>query len=310
MPVGRPPTRRRERASASTRETGVSGLLDLLRCPRCGRPDLREGEQLSCGACGAGFASVDGFPVLLSPASGDDPVRARIASYYDGAAEGYELAHGIGHPGGAWSIANKYVPFLARHLRPGDSVLEIGSGTGRLTVDLLKLAGTVVASDVAPGMLRWAKRSNRLATGVVADAEALPFRDGVFDACVAMNALSYCVDKDAALREAARVLRPGGKLLLIDMNYLLHFPYLLLGIREWRKSRLWTRQLLESTPWGWRHRLVRAGFRVAEAFEFNWVPHRFPGAAVGVMSLADRVLSRVPLVRRCAMRIGITAVKP
>ena len=264
---------------------------------------------MSCGTCGAAFPVVDGFPVLLPSASRSDPVRSRIASYYDGAAEGYEFSHGIGRPGGGWSITNRYVPFLARHLHPGDAVLEIGSGTGRLTGEIRKLSGTVVASDVAPGMLRWAKRHNGVAVGVVADAEALPFRDGLFDACVAMNALSYCVDKDAALREAARVLRPGGKLLLIDMNYLLHVPYLLLGIREWRKARLWTRQLLESTPWGWRRRLVSAGFRVDEAFEFNWVPHRFPGYAVRVMAGADGILSRLPFVRRFAMRIGIAAVR-
>jgi len=248
---------------------------------------------------------------MVLPAPAGEAVKARIAGYYDEAAPGYEASHGIGRPGGTWSIANRYVPFLARHLKPGDTVLEIGSGTGRLTAELAKLSATVIASDIAPGMLKWARQANGLGAGVVADAERLPFRTGVFDACVAMNALSYCVDKDAAVREAHRVLKPGGTLLLIDMNYLLHFPYLLLGLWEWRKARLWTRQLLASTPWGWRRRLRDAGFTINEAFEFNWVPHRFSERTVRRwMVPADRVLSRIPLVRRCAMRIGIAAVKP
>jgi ubiquinone/menaquinone biosynthesis C-methylase UbiE len=253
---------------------------------------------------------VDGFPVLRPPAAPGTAVKNAIADYYDEAAGDYEQSHGIGHPGGDWGIANKYVPFLSRYLRPDDTVLEIGTGTGRLTPRLAGLSKTVVASDIALGMLRWGKRAHGLGDAVVADAEMLPFRDGVFDAIVEMNAISYCTDKDAALRESFRVLKPGGRFLLIDMNYLLHVPYLLLGIREWGKARFWTRQLLESTPWGWRRRLRRAGFEILEAFEFNWVPHRFSEPAVRRMAPLDRVLSRVPLVRRFAMRIGIAARRP
>ncbi|MEK7474248.1 MAG: methyltransferase domain-containing protein [Candidatus Coatesbacteria bacterium] len=287
----------------------MSVFAGLLRCPRCGSADLDEGSSFACPACAATYEVAAGFPVLTLPGPG--ATRTRIAAYYDAAAPGYEASHGIGHPGGAWSIREKYVPFLARHLGPRDTVLEIGAGTGKLTVELRRMAGRVIASDIAPGMLRWAREHGRLEAGVVADAERLPFRDGVFDAVVAMNALSYCVDKDAALGETRRVLKPGGRLLLIDMNYLLHFPYLLLGLREWRKARLWTGQLLESTPWGWNRRIRAAGFRITEAFEFNWVPHRFEETAVRRwMAPADRLLSRIPLVRRCAMRIGIAAVAP
>jgi ubiquinone/menaquinone biosynthesis C-methylase UbiE len=289
----------------------MADLAGLLRCPRCGSADLDGDGPFACPGCGTTYEVAAGFPVLTVPRPAGGDARERIAAYYDRTAPDYELSHGIGRPGGGWSIANKYVPFLARHLGPRDIVLEIGTGTGKLIVELRRMTARVIASDIAPGMLRWAREHGRLEAAVVADAERLPFRDGVFDAVVAMNALSYCVDKDAALGEARRVLKPGGRLLLIDMNYLLHLPYLLLGLKEWRKARLWTGQLLESTPWGWKRRLRAAGFRIEEAFEFNWVPHRFSEAAVRRwMAPADRVLSRIPVLRRCAMRIGIAAVTP
>lgn len=288
-------------------------MLPFLRCPACRAAALAEtGEGLRCGSCGATFRAVEGIPLLSGPAAARvDGVTQGISAYYDVAAGEYEMGHGIGRPGGDWSIARKYVPLLRRLLAPGDAVLEIGAGTGKLTEHLVGLAGTVIASDIAPGMLRFGRARNGLGAAVVADAEALPFRDGAFDAVVAMNALSYCVHKDAALAEAYRVLKPGGRLVLIDMNYLVHVPYLLLGLKEWKKARLWTAQLLESTPWGWRRRVTRAGFAVEESFAFNWVPHRFSRAAVAaVFAPLDAVLSRLPLVRRCAMRLAVIARKP
>lgn len=284
----------------------MSGWRGLLRCPGCGGV-LAGDDPLRCAGCGTAYPARDGIPVLLPPPAGD-PVAGRIAGYYDANAEGYERSHGIGWPGGDWSIARYYVPFIAPALGPEATVLEIGAGTGKVTRHLVPLARTVLASDIAPGMLAWGRARNGLRDAVVADAHRLPFADGAFDAVVAMNALSYCVDKDRALAEVRRVLRPGGRLILIDMNYLLFVPYLLLGLKEWRKARLWTRQLLQSTPWGWRRRLRAAGFEMLRGTEMNFVPHRFTRTVVRfVLAPLDAVLSRVPLLRRCAMRIAIDA---
>jgi len=258
---------------------------------------------LACPGCGARYAAADGIPVLLPPR---DPASAPIAAYYDGAATEYEQGHGIGRPGGAWAIRARYLPWLRTRLAGARRVLEVGAGTGLLTRELAALVPEVLASDIAPGMLRYGRERNGLGAAVAADAESLPFRDGAFDAVVAMNALSYCVHKERALAEVHRVLAPGGRLLMIDMNYVLFLPYHLLALKEWRKARLWTRQLLESTPWGWRRRLRAAGFGVEESAAFNWIPHRFGRAAVSALMPLDAVLSRVPLLRRCAMRLAFT----
>lgn len=288
-------------------------LLPVLRCPACRAAPYAAagGGGVACAACGGAWPDRDGvlhLPVAAAPA-GD--AAGAIAAYYDDTAAAYELAHGIGRAGGTWSISRKYVPFVAPHLTRDDAVLEIGAGTGKLTAELARLVRLVVPTDIAPGMLRHGRAVNGMGPAVVADAAALPFRDAAFDAVVAMNALSYCVRKDRALAETFRVLKPGGRLILIDMNYLLHLPYLLLGLAEWSRARLWTRQLLESTPWSWRRRLGAAGFEIAVRTEFNWVPHRFPRVLVEPWWAAvDAGLSRVPLLRRCAMRIGIVARRP
>lgn len=277
-----------------------------MRCPACGG-DLAGDAPLVCAGCRASYPVTDGIPRLRPPGA-DDPVARRIAGYYDTTAADYERGHGIGWPGGTWAIAHHYLPFLAPAIGPDDAVLEIGAGTGKLTRHLVPLAKTVIASDIAPGMLAWGRERNGLGEAVVADAERLPFRNHTFQVVVAMNALSYCVHKDRALAEARRVLVPGGRLVLIDMNYLLYLPYLLLGLKEWSKAKLWTRQLLQSTPWGWRRRLVDAGFAIMAQTELNFVPHRFTEPVVRrVLAPLDRILSRIPLVRRCAMRIAIIA---
>ncbi|MEK7764941.1 MAG: methyltransferase domain-containing protein, partial [bacterium] len=185
-------------------------------------------------------------------------------------------------------------------------MLELGAGTGLLTRALAKMSAEVVASDLALGMLRFGRERNGLELAVVADAERLPFRDASFDVVVAKNALSYCVHKDRALAEARRVLVPGGRLLLIDMNYVLYLPYHLLALKEWRKARLWTSQLLQSTPWGWRRRVTAAGFAIESLSALNWIPHRFGRAAVTALLPLDALLSRIPLLRWCAMRLALS----
>ncbi len=286
----------------------MSGIDGLLRCPACGSPGMKWAKRVTCKSCSASFPAEDGIAVLLPPSR--DPVRARIASYYDDNAGEYEQSHGIGGPGGAWSITHKYIPFLKRHLLGTETALEVGAGTGLVTRELAKLVRTVLPSDISPGMLRHGRERNGLGEAVAADAQALPFNDSVFDATIAINALSYCVDKGKALAEVFRVLKPGGVLLMIDMNYLLHLPYHLLAIKEWNKARLWTPQLLESTPWGWRKRATRAGFVIQERLEFNWVPHRFRDRALENAIRLDRALSRIPLLRSCAMRVALAARRP
>jgi SAM-dependent methyltransferase len=103
-------------------------------------------------------------------------------------------------------------------LRPGQQVLDLGTGTGSVAIRAAPLVvpgGTVTAIDISPEMLATArKRIAGLGLSNISfregRAEQIPALSGQFEAVLASLSLMYVIDRDAAAREIARVLRPGG----------------------------------------------------------------------------------------------------
>jgi SAM-dependent methyltransferase len=105
-------------------------------------------------------------------------------------------------------------------LAPGQRVLDLGTGTGSVALRAAALVapgGRVLALDISPEMLMLARQraAAEAATGIdfrEARAEALPLDDGSVDVVLACLSMMYVIDRTAAAREIARVLRPGGRL--------------------------------------------------------------------------------------------------
>jgi demethylmenaquinone methyltransferase / 2-methoxy-6-polyprenyl-1,4-benzoquinol methylase len=101
---------------------------------------------------------------------------------------------------------------------PGDRVLDSCCGTGDLAVEAERRGGRVVALDFSPRMLERARRKSGTIEWVEGDALALPFEDGAFDAVTCGFGVRNLEDLEGGLREAARVLRPGGRIAVLEIT--------------------------------------------------------------------------------------------
>lgn len=105
-------------------------------------------------------------------------------------------------------------------LPPGWTVGDLGCGTGQVSACLAPFVRQVLAVDDSPEMLA-AARQRLVGAGNVevceGQLEALPLGDAALDAAVLLLVLPYLADPGAALAEAARVVRPGGRVLVVDM---------------------------------------------------------------------------------------------
>ncbi|WP_375480350.1 demethylmenaquinone methyltransferase [uncultured Jatrophihabitans sp.] len=142
-----------------------------------------------------------------------------VARMFDGVARRYDLTNTVLSFGQDRHWRRRTRQCL--ELTPGSTVLDLAAGTGVSTVELARPGVRAVACDFSLGMLKAGRgnRRRRLRVPFVAgDATALPFADDSFDAAVISFGLRNVSDVPRALRELARVVRPGGRLVVCEFS--------------------------------------------------------------------------------------------
>ena len=170
-----------------------------------------------------------------APEDADEAARARVRSAFGASAEAYVVSPGHAHGDDLARLVELASP------RPIDRTLDISTGGGHVALALAPHVARVTASDLTPAMLAAARR-HLSAQGaanvdyVVADAEHLPFLDASFDLVTVRIAPHHYPDAAAAVREMARVLAPGGRLVAID-NIAPEDPQLDALLNDWEQRR-------------------------------------------------------------------------
>ncbi|MSQ49399.1 MAG: class I SAM-dependent methyltransferase [Betaproteobacteria bacterium] len=149
-----------------------------------------------------------------------DEKSARVGEVFNRVAERYDLMNDL-MSFGLHRLWKAFAVSIAR-IRPGERVLDVASGSGDLARAFAARGAQVWMSDInRPMLARGRDRlldAGRMASVVQCDAERLPFGNANFD-CVSVGfGLRNMTDKDAALAEMARVLKPGGRLLVLEFS--------------------------------------------------------------------------------------------
>ena len=144
----------------------------------------------------------------------------RVGEVFDRVAQRYDLMNDLMSLG-MHRLWKAFAVSIAR-IRPGERVLDVASGSGDLARAFAARGAEVWMSDInGPMLARGRDRmldAGRKAAAVRCDAERLPFADAYFD-CVSVGfGLRNMTRKDAALAEMARVVRPGGRLLVLEFS--------------------------------------------------------------------------------------------
>ena len=149
----------------------------------------------------------------------------RVANVFHSVAARYDLMNDL-MSGGVHRLWKRFTIELAA-VRPGQTILDIAGGTGDLSYAFAKKVGPdglVVLADINESMLN-VGRDRLTDRGIAgnlqyaqADAQYLPFPDNTFDCITIAFGLRNVTDKDLALRSMLRVLKPGGRLLVLEFS--------------------------------------------------------------------------------------------
>jgi ubiquinone/menaquinone biosynthesis C-methylase UbiE len=201
-------------------------------------------------------------------------------------------------------------------LNPPLRVLDVGCGTGQSRQLYIDRSKVYAAIDLAEAALKVARNHFSDAFWIKADACQLPFEDNSWDVVAFSSVLHHIPDFSIALREAYRVLRPGGYVFAFDPN-LLHPAMALL---RWPKSPFYSPHGVSPNespllPVELRRGFAKAGFEQIQQhcqadLPYRRVAPRFINMMLGIYNLSDRLFSLSGLARWFGTFVLTAAPKP
>jgi demethylmenaquinone methyltransferase/2-methoxy-6-polyprenyl-1,4-benzoquinol methylase len=171
-----------------------------------------------------------------------------VAAMFDGVARRYDITNTVLSMGQdhRWRRHTRHV----LELHPGQRVLDLAAGTGVSTAELRRSGAYAVACDFSLGMLRAGRlhRERRQVPFVAGDALHLPFADGAFDAATVSFGLRNVADVPHALQELARVVRPGGRLVICEFSRPTFAPFRFVYLNYLMRALPWLARRVSSNP--------------------------------------------------------------
>lgn len=160
-----------------------------------------------------------------------------VAAMFDGVAKRYDLVNDLLSLGQTKRWRKKVTKLIDP--RPGMKILDMAAGPGASSEPLFKAGAEVTSADFSQGMLDAGKKQRPYLNFQLADALNLPFEGNAFDLYTISFGLRNTHKTESALKEALRVVRPGGRLVIVEFS-----------APTWRPFRtIYTNYLMSALPW-------------------------------------------------------------
>lgn len=202
------------------------------------------------------------------------------------------------------------VKMLVDPLKSGDSILELGCGTGYFTKELAKLDIHVTAIDVSPELIDQAKETIRSdhVTFAIQNAYQMDFANECFHAVIGSSVLHH-LDINKAISEIYRVLKTGGTIAFTEPNML--NPQIAL-----QKNIPYLKRKLGDSPdetaffrWKIRKLLKINGFKQIEVTPFDFLHPAVPEKLIKFISSSGNFIEKTPVLKEIAGSLFIKAIK-